>query len=146
MIEFEEAGGEYELEKAKKGNSATKVRVVTLFLAFALVIIFLIKNDFDFNFIKTQAAVFETTCQGSDEYSNRHYDELKLEKAQAVLDQNISNLETIKSFHKGYVALEPIGYQGRRTPVIKLEFKGTVDLDKKIPEKICGFKVSVAYK
>ncbi len=146
MITFEEPGSEYDLERIKKKSIAAKIRLLTLLIVFVLVIIFFVKNDFNFNFARTKAAGIAVKCDEDMKFTSQDDAEGKTEKAQLVLNENLEHIEELEGFDGGYVVNEPIGYQKRLIPVIRLEFEGVFTADKRIPEQICGFKTRVVYK
>lgn len=146
MIEFEEPGGEYELEKIKKSNLKVKVRVVTLFLVFLLVIFFLIKNDFNFDFFRTEVLRVEEKCDPKYAYSRNDEEETYLKKANTVLEENRSQLRSIEGFDRAFVESERVRFKGALRPIIKIFFKNTTDIPVKIPKCICGYRTEVFFQ
>lgn len=146
MIEFEEPGDEYDLEKIKESNLKIRVRVATLFIVFLLVILFLIKNNFSFNFLKTEALRIKEECDPKYSYNRNDEKEIYLKKANMVLEENHSQLISIKGFNKALVESEQVGFKGAPRPIIKIFFRDVTDIPIKIPKYICGYRVEVFFQ
>ena len=146
MIEFEEPGDEYELEEIKSTNFRTRIKVITLFVVFILLILFLVKNDFNLNLFQTKILAVEDECDPKYSYNWNDEEEMYLDKANAVLSQHHEYLKNMTGFDYAIVESEPVGYQDRDRPVIKLFFRGINETSVKIPERICGYRISITYK
>ncbi|MEA1925677.1 MAG: hypothetical protein U9M90_00320 [Patescibacteria group bacterium] len=146
MIEFEEPGDEYDLEKVKKSNLKVKIRVATLFIVFLLLILFLVKNNFNFNFFKTEVLKIEEKCDPKYSYNRNDAEEIYLEKANMILEKNHSQFRSIEGFDKALIESEQVGLKGASRPVIKFFFKDNTDIPVKIPKYICGYRVEVFFQ
>jgi len=146
VIEFEEPGDEYVLEEVKKSNIRTRVKVITLFVVFVLLILFLVKNDFNFNLFQTKIMAFEDECDSKYAFNWNDEEEMYLDKANSVLAQHHDYLKGMIGFDYAIVETEPVGFQETNRPVIKIHFRGVNDTPVKLPERICGYRVSIIYK
>lgn len=146
MIEFEEPGDEFDFEKIKKANLSVRIRTITLFVVFILVIVFLVRNDYNFNFFKTTTVGIEEFCDPSLQYVWSDEEMIYMGKANTVLEQNHEQLQELDGFHSATVEKEPIGYKGADRPVIKLLFEGRIASSLKIKERLCGYRVLATFK
>ena len=146
MIEFEEPGDEYVLEEVKRSNIRTRIKVITLFVVFVLLVLFLIENDFNFNFFQTKIMAFEDECDSKNAFNWNDEEEMYLDKANNVLAQHHEYFKNMVGFDYAMVESEPVGFQDTNRPVIKLFFRGINDASVKIPERVCGYRVSIIYK
>ncbi len=146
MIEFEEPGNEYDLEKIKKSDLKIKVRVATLFIVFLLAIFFLIKNNFSFNFFKTEVLKIEEECDLKYSYNWNDEEETYIKKANMVLKKNDSLLRSVEGFDRALVESEQVGLKGAPRPIIKIFFKDVTNVPIKIPKYICGYRVKVFFQ
>lgn len=147
VLLYERQESEYELEKAKRSNIKIKVRFIALFVVFALAVFFLMKNGYSLDFT-TVIGGNEIVFHCADKHRLRSGDdeELRLEKARGLLNDNIDRLEVLEGFSQANIGQEPIGYKGKRIVVIGIEFEGEVKTNKKIPEELCGFKTAIIYR
>lgn len=146
MIEFEEPGDEYVLEEIKGTNIRTRIKVITLFVVFALMVLYLVKNDFNFNLFQTRILAVENECDPKYAFNWNDEEEMYLDKANSILSQHHEYLKNMLGFDYAIVESEPVGYQGTNRPVIKIFFRGVNDSSVKLPERLCGYRVSIIYK
>ena len=143
ILSFEEPGSEFELEKIRKTNLATRIRVAVLFAVFILLIVFIIKNDFRFSL--QEETKTELLCSDKNKLNLGDYRELQIEKAHTVVQENEKVVDSLDGFLRMFVVEEPLGYQGRSIPVINIEIKKTFFGKSEVPEEMCGFKVHILY-
>ncbi|GAI35102.1 unnamed protein product [marine sediment metagenome] len=146
MMEFEEPGTEFEFEKAKSRGIMEKIRIATLFLVFLLAIAFIIKNRFDFNFLKPLRTPMKTECVQAIKFDSSTSEGAQLANAHAVVNANMPHFKNIEGFSRAYVQSRSREASGKRYPEIELEFKDVTTISSEIPEVICGFKISVIFK
>lgn len=144
MIEFEEPEKGYVFEGSNISSAKPKVRLIVLLLSFFIIIGFFIKNDYDFNFFKSNKPVLVFIC--SEETSFDHY-ELKEDshlRAKKMLEDNLALLEKETNFKDSRISFEKNRQSSLEKPVIYLNFSD--DSKFNIPEVMCGFGVNVVYK
>lgn len=146
MIEFEEPGDEYVLEEIKSTNLRTRIKVITLFVVFLLLVVFLIKNGFELNLFQTKILAVEDECDPRYSFNWNDEEAMYMDKANSVLAQHYDFFRNMTGFDHAYVVSEPVGYQNMNRPVIKIFFRGVNDTPVKIPERICGYRVAVIYR
>ena len=146
MIEFQEPGSEYDLEKLKDKDVKVRVNVVTMFVLFLFLIMCLVFNNFNFNFANSRAAELEQKCDAKNSYNWNDEEESYMEKANSVLSDNHSQFVDAKGFEEAYVVSESIGYKKANKPVIKIFFEDVAKSSVEIPERLCGYRVEAFFK
>jgi len=146
VIQFEEPGAEYELEEIKTTNIKTRIKVITLFVVFILLVVFLIKNDFRLDLFQTKILKADEGCDPKYEYNWNDEEVTYMEKANSVLSKYHSDFKEMMGFDYAIVESEPVGYQQGERPVIKVYFRGVNETPIRIPDRICGYRVTIIYK
>ena len=146
MIEFNDPDAKYEFGESKKSSPTTKIKVLTLFLVFVLLILLLARNNYRLDLLKTTIVPVITECNPLYKFDLRDSELIMVENARDVLKDNFDNFEGLEGFKKGYVESRSVTQEGKRIPEIILEFKDIEKTEKNIPNKVCGFNVTVTYK
>ena len=146
MIEFEEPGDDYRLEKLKDKDVKVRANVVTMFMLFLFLVMCLVFNNFNFNFASSRAAELEQKCDEKNAYNWNDEEEIYMEKANAVLADNHQQFLEAKGFEEAYVETEPIGYKNADKPVIKMFFEDVAESSVEIPERLCGYRVEAFFR
>lgn len=146
MLEFEEPDAKYEFGEEKKKSASTKIKVLTLFLIFVLLILLLAKNSYRFDMLKTTVVPVITDCNPLYQFDSRDSEAVMIENAGEVLEDNLTKFEELEGFKKGYVESRAVTQEGKRIPEIILEFKDVDKTERDIPNKMCGFNVTVTLK
>lgn len=147
MIEFEEPDKGYVFEGSNITKSKPKIRIAILFLFLSVIIVFFVKNDYDFNFFKINKAVANFECSVMETFDAFDAKQLNAERAKKALEKNNSLLASEIEFNDAKVDFEMLmGNSGAKNeqPVINLYFSGETELQ--IPTTMCGFNVNVFYK
>lgn len=146
MLEFEDLDANYEFGESKKKSISTKIKVLTLFLIFVLLILLLAKNSYRFDMLNTAIIPVITVCNPLYKFDSRDSEAIMIENAGEVLEDNLEKFEELEGFKKGYIESRSVTQEGKRIPEIILEFKDIAKIEKDIPNKVCGFNVTVTYK
>jgi hypothetical protein len=147
MIEFEEADAKYDFDETKGKSDKVKIRVITMFIIFLMVIFMLIKNDFNFNFLQTSLASVPQQCNPLYSYDPEDSQQSAVQNAKYILNENIMEFGRIEGFSNAFVVEgETAEIEKKQIPEIRLEFNELAQAGKQIPQNLCGFKVSVVYK
>jgi hypothetical protein len=144
MVVFEEPGDEFELEKVKKKNFATKVRTISFLIIFLLVIFFIAKNDFSFAF--GEKDVFEQVCGPANTRNSAEDEDLGLQKAKKAIESNKGKFKDLPGFQNIFAKKEPMGYKQKEVSMVMISFDVEDNKHKIIPKELCGFQTRVIYK
>ncbi len=120
--------------------------MLTLFLVFVLLILLLAKNSYRFDLLQTAVVPVIVDCNPLYKLDLRDSEIIMIENAGNVLEENLNNFEELEGFKKGYIESRSVTSEGKRIPEIILEFKDIKKTEKDIPNKMCGFKITVTYK
>jgi hypothetical protein len=141
---FEEPEDKLELKERMKVRLRVKTRAVVLFVCYLVLILIIIKNDF--NFVFGVESNFVPVCGPANTKKLSDDDEFAKEKCQKTLKANEIYLKKIPGYTKGNVVELPMGYKNKLIPIIQISFDKESPEHKKIPEEICGFRIQKYYK
>jgi hypothetical protein len=146
MIEFDEPEAKYDFEYSKEKSSKMKIRVATLFIIFLMVILMLVKNDFEFNFLKTSIAQVPGQCNPLYGYDPEDPHASSIQNAKYILSENLMEFGKVEGFSRAFVVEEEPEPGKKQPPEIRVEFDKIAGTEVSFPEELCGFRVLVVYK